>query len=419
MRKIYRIIGAIVLVLSLIRVESGYPCGESGARSLGLAGCFTTLSSGVEAPFWNPANLGFPQNPGFTFNLFSFGAKLGNNGFSVKDYNRYNGKFLSESDKDKILNSIPDQGLDLNLDVEASALGFSWGQFAITSQLSGISFLSVPKDPFELLLLGNKLNESIIVDQANSEACAYFSLIFSHGRRVFTIKEKDIYAGINLKWLKGIAYHRTIKAQGDFVTRETEIEGGASYVSLQAMGGKGYAIDLGFASFLDENYTLGLFILNPLSRIKWNKEAEKKGYEIAVNSFTLENSDDDSVVREENYTENISSFDTHLPAVISLGLSRKTSRLMLAANWEQGFKNCAGSTKTPRLSFGAEYYLLSWLPLRSGISLGGKEGFLFATGLGVDLGSSHLDFGLSTQNSILPSYGKGISFALTCWFQIK
>lgn len=419
MKKTCRITGTIVLVLSLVPAESGYCSGESGARSLGLAGCFTTLSSGAQAPFWNPANLGFPQNPRFSFNLFSLGAKLGNNGFSIKEYNRYNGKFLSESDKDKILNSIPDRGLDLNLDVEASALGFSWAQFALTSQLSGISFLSVPKDPFELLLLGNKLDERIIVDQANSEACAYFSLIFSHGRKVFTIKEKDVYAGINLKWLKGIAYHRTIKAQGDFVTRETEIEGQANFVSIQALGGKGYAIDLGFASFLDENYTLGLFILNPLSRIRWNKEAEEKGYEIVVNSLTLENSDDDSVVREDSYTENISSFDTRLPAVISFGLSRHTSRLLFAANWQQGFKNCAGSTKTPKLSFGAEYYALSWLPLRSGISLGGKEGFLFATGLGVHLGSSHLDFGLSTQDSILPSYGRGISFALTCWFEIK
>ncbi len=409
----------MVLAVPLIQAENGYPSGESHARSLGLAGCFTTLSSGIEAPFWNPANLGLPQNSRFSFNLFSLGAKLGNNSFSMGDYNRYNGKFLTQSDKDAILSSIPDQGLDLNLDLEASALGFSWGQFAITSQFSGASSLSLPKAPFELLLLGNKLNESIIVDQANSEACAYFSLILSHGRKIFKIKEKDIYAGINLKWIKGIAYQRTVKAQADFITRETEIEGQANFVTRQALGGKGYGIDLGFASVLDENYTLGLFILNPLNRIKWNEKAEQKGYEIVVNSFTLENSDDDSVVREENYTEDITGFTTRLPTLIRLGLSRNTPRLKLAADWEQGFEDRAGSTKNPRISLGAEYYLLSWLPLRSGVSLGGKDGFLFAWGWGIDLGSSHLDFGLSTPKGILPSSGKGMSLALACWFEIK
>ena len=419
MRKIYGIIGAVALVFSLVGAESGYPNGESRARSLGLAGSFNTLASGVEAPFWNPANLGFPQNPRFSLNLFSLAARLGNNSFSAKDYNHYSGKFLAESDKRKILNSIPRSGLDLNLNLEASAVGFSWRQFAVTSQLTGASFLTLPREPFELVLLGNKLDQSIVVDQANSEACAYFSLILSHGRRIFRIKERDVYGGVNLKWIRGIAYQRTTKAQADFITRETEIEGGANFVSLQAMGGEGYGVDFGLASHLDEHYTAGLFVLNPLSRIRWDKEAEKKGYEIAVNSFTLESSNHDSVVREENYTHPLSSFHTHLPTVISLGLSRMASKLVLAAGWEQGFKNSAGSSKNPRLSLGAEYYLLSWLPLRSGISLGGKEGFLFAGGLGIDLGSSHLDFGLSTQNAILPSHGKGISLAMTCWFKIK
>jgi len=419
MKKITQIILLVILAIPLFWAENAFPNGESHARSLGLAGCYTTLSSGIEAPFWNPANLGFPQNPKLSFNLFSLGAKLGNNSFSIKDYNHYNGKFLTRSDKDKILNSIPDDGFNLNLDFNASALGLSYRQFAVTSEFSGISSLSLPRDPFELLFFGNKLNESAAVDQANSEACVYFSLIFSHGRRVLKIKEKDIYAGINLKWIKGIAYQKTIKAEGDFITRETEIEGKANFVARQALGGKGYGIDFGLASVLNENYTLGLFVLNPLNQIRWNKEAEETGYRIVVNSLTLENADEDSVMHEENYTKNVGSFVTRLPTLISVGLSRKSSKLLLSLNWEQGFKDCAGSTKTPRVSLGTEYYLLSWLPLRSGLSLGGKEGFALATGLGIDLGSSHLDFGFSTQKGILPSYGRGISFALTSWFEIK
>ncbi len=419
MKKKVKLILLIILGMILFCEGDAFSSGESHARSLGLAGCYTTLSFGIEAPFWNPANLGLSQNPRFSFNFFSLGSRLANNSFSVKDYNHYNGKFLNQSDKSKILNSIPSDGFDLDLDLEASFPGFSYGQFAVTTQLSGISTLSVPKTPFELLLFGNKLNQEVILDQGNSEACAYFSLIFSHGRRAFKIKNKEIYVGINLKWIKGIAYQKTIEAEGNFITRETEIEGQANFISRQASGGTGYGIDFGLASVLSENYTVGLFILNPLNQIKWNKKAEEKGYSVVVNSLTLANSDDDSVVQEEDYKREIGTFTTHLPAVISAGLSRKTSKLLLTFNWEQGFKDCAGSTKTPRVSGGAEYYLLRWLPLRSGLSLGGKEGFLLASGLGIDLGSSHLDFGLSTQKGILPSYGTGISFAFTCWFEIK
>ena len=419
MKKAFKLIFLTVIVITLIRIENVFASGESHARSLGLAGCYTTLASGVEAPFWNPANLGLPQNPRFSFNLFSLGTRLGNNSFSLKDYNHYNGKFLTLSDKNKIINSIPSDGFDLNLDLEASLPGFSYSQFAITTQLSGISTFSVSKAPFQLLLFGNEINEEVILDQGSSEVCAYFSLIFSHGRKAFKIKDKDIYAGINLKWIKGIAYQRTIKAEGDFITRETEIEGEACFVSKEALGGEGYGLDFGLATLIDENYTLGLFILNPLNQIKWKKDAKKRGYEIIVNSLTLENLDEDSVKQEENFERDLNSFNTHLPAVINLGLSRKTSRLILALNWKQGLENCAGSSKIPEVSFGTEYYLLSWLPLRGGISLGGKESFNFAAGMGIDLRSSHLDFGLSTPKGILPSRGKGISFALNCWFAIQ
>ena len=110
MKKVFKPILLLIIVISLIRIENASASGESHARSLGLAGCYTTLAYGIEAPFWNPANLGLPQNSRFSFNFFSLGTRLGNNSFSLKDYNYYNGKFLTLSDKNKILNSIPSNG---------------------------------------------------------------------------------------------------------------------------------------------------------------------------------------------------------------------------------------------------------------------------------------------------------------------
>ena len=76
MKKSTKLILLIILAMTLFCTEDAFPSGESHARSLGLAGCYTTLASGIEAPFWNPANLGFSQNPRFSLNFFSLGTNL-------------------------------------------------------------------------------------------------------------------------------------------------------------------------------------------------------------------------------------------------------------------------------------------------------------------------------------------------------
>ena len=53
--------------------------GQMHARSLGMANAYTALARGVHAPLWNPANLGLPDNPGFSMNLFSVAAGVDNN----------------------------------------------------------------------------------------------------------------------------------------------------------------------------------------------------------------------------------------------------------------------------------------------------------------------------------------------------
>jgi hypothetical protein len=415
------IILGILILLCLPGKALGF--GESQARALSLGGAYTTLAKGFEASLWNPANLGIPKGWKSSYNLFSLGARIGNNSISLKDYNSYNGTFLDDNDKEKIISSIPQDGLNLNGDFEGIFPGASYGPFALTTGIMGASNLSISKDPFHLLLFGNSLNEKTTFDGTEGENYILWDVAFSYGRSFSkrgnsaeggsSSGGKEFFVGGNLKWLKGLFYQKVTKAKGEVLTLATGIEGEGDFALKSATGGYGFSFDLGFASLIGERITIGACFFNLLNNLKWNKGTKEHGYRVIIDSLTAENSDDDSVFLDEDYEKDIGSFNTHLPTIFRAGFSYKLRKATLSLDWEQGFEKRAGSSKTPKISFGSEYHLLNWLPLRGGLTLGGKERFAFSWGSGLDLKPFFIDFGMSIQNAILPYYGKGLALAIS------
>jgi hypothetical protein len=70
--------------------------------------------------------------------------------------------------------------------------------------------------------------------------------------------------------------------------------------------------------------------------------------------------------------------------------------LLLEINYNQALVETPFSTKTPRVSLGAEYKPLQWLPLRSGVSFGGTDHMNLALGFGICL--SVFEFELASEN---------------------
>ena len=56
-----------------------------------------------------------------------------------------------------------------------------------------------------------------------------------------------------------------------------------------------------------------------------------------------------------------------------------------------GFNLAPGSSTKPRLSLGAEYELIKYLPIRAGFSLGGQRGKQLALGTGLAISALHVD----------------------------
>jgi hypothetical protein len=412
MREIIK--GIILGILILLCIPGkAFGFGESQARALSLGGAYTTLARGTEASLWNPANLGITDMRRSSFNLFSLGARIGNNGISVKNYNSYTGSFLDENDKEKIISSIPEDGFNINGNAEAIFPGASWGPFALTTKITGEANLSISKEPFHLLLFGNSLGEKTTFDGTEGESYILGDIALSYGRSFLKKENKEFFVGVNLKWLKGLFYEDVIKAKGEVLTLATGIEGEGDFALRKATGGYGFSLDLGFASIMGKRITMGACFFNLLNNVKWNRGTREQGYKVVVDSLTAENSDDDSVFLDEDYEKDIDSFNTHLPTIFRAGFSYKLRKVTLSLDWEQGFEKRAGASKTPRISFGSEYHLLKWLPLRGGLTLGGKEKFAFSWGTGLELRPFSIDFGMSIQNAFLPNYGRGLALAIS------
>jgi hypothetical protein len=406
---------SIILALSLVVLipSDTEASGLSSGRSVGMAGAYSQAARGVESAFWNPANLGFSKRSDRSLTILSLGVNAHNNSFTLDQYNKYNGRFLSTEDKETILDLIPAEGLDAAMEAEALGFGLCWGNLAFTISGRGTSDLMLPKDPIEVLFFGNEINDTVLISDSDGETFASMDLGVSYGRTVWKKGQKEILCGMSARYVRGILYQKVTQAQGELFTLETGINGDGDFAVRSARGGKGYGLDLGLTFKYDPHWSFGLSLANLVSQIKWDKKTEEKGYTIEIDSLLADSFDMDSLVADESYTEAIDPFTTRVPTLIRFGAAYQGQRSLLTFDLAQGFKEGMGVHKGLKASLGTEYRMWRILDVRGGISIGGGEGVTIATGVGLNLGSYQLDLGLAIQQGLWPTKGKGVSLAIT------
>ncbi len=406
-----RIASLIILVLLIIPTAS--LAGLSSGRSVGMGNAYTTVARGVESAFWNPANLGFSRSFEKQLMLLSVGLNVSNNSFNLEQYNRYNGAFLSAEDKQTILNLIPAEGFNGSLSADVIALGISWYNFAFIISGRGSSDLLLPKDPIQALFFGNEINDTILVSGSDGEAFASVDFDLSYGRLILKKKDQELYAGAGVRFIRGLVYQRMKEASGEIFTLETGVNGEGNFLIQSAGGGKGYGVDLGISMKYKENWSFGLSFIDLLSRMKWNKRMEEKGYQVTIDSLLAENFDTDSLVLDKSYTRSIGSFSTHMPVLLQAGVSYQLKRTLLAFDLKHSLTRGTGDIQKLSASIGVEYRLSHWFDVRGGISLGKNEGITIAQGLGINRGVYRLDLGIANQKGVWPTKSKGICLAIS------
>ncbi len=213
----------LALVLLAVGAAASLSAGErESARGVGMARTFTATARGLDAVGINPANLD-PEDGNFMqIDFLPLGIHVGSNFLSYDLYTTYFtgidtgggriGRYLSASDKQKILDAFPNgNGLfSMNADVRtfgaAVSLGFI-GTFAFTISEHGGGMMNIPRDYVALMLNGNMPGSTLDFSNTNVKAAWTREYTLSYGRSLppppFL---KSLKAGVGLKVVHGFAY---------------------------------------------------------------------------------------------------------------------------------------------------------------------------------------------------------------------
>ncbi len=386
--------------------------GMSSARMVALGAAGTAFAGGIDAYRYNPANLGIASLHESGIELVGVGANITNNAFTLSDYNKYSGAFLTSEDKTDILNKVPKEGLKFTAEADATAMAISLGPTVLAVTGIGAANVNLNRDILELVLNGNTFADTVNVTGSYSEAIGYGVASLSYGFPIYTSGARQLAVGASAKYIRGIAIEEVTQMEGLAATYATGFAGEGHMIARTATGGSGYGLDLGASLQLNKDYVIGGRIKNFVSSINWTKQTEEHGYLFNFDTMTVDNMGDDYIVSDD-YTKDISSFKTTLPSTLNLGLANVSGSLLWAVDWEQGFRTAPGSSSKPRLSFGAEYGLLGFMPLRLGYSTGGNRNSAFSFGSGFHLPLFFIDYAVVTGSSLSGYSSKGVNFALT------
>ena len=182
----------------------------------------------------------------------------------------------------------------------------------------------------------------------------------------------------------------------------------------------GYAVDLGVSAHVTDFIYAGLS-LTDFGTMQWTRNAIQNSVDTTiVVDDPVGTGQWDAVERTLKGNKHpVSSFYSTLPTQLHAGAAIQIDRLpgneffpgqmLVELDYTQGFTNTPASTTTPRFSLGVEYRPLGWLPIRTGVSVGGTDVFNVAFGFGLHFGA--FDFDLATENATLLFAPRTFSYA--------
>jgi len=442
--------------------------------STGLGNTGAGFVGALQAVDINPARLHYFESPNhnyrLTINLFPpVGLYMQNSSIDLDLYNSLFGKktnglsgdekhVWTDEDKNRLLSNMDDVfEIDGNFSISLFGISYhdsSLGTIAFTiKDKAGVSG-DINKDVFVLALHGNEdlLGETLNFEDLQASSWWYREYGLSYARDITPLVPHaisnaltKITAGITLKAISGYAYADAdgegtrlyFTANGDSISGyanytyrkalseklEDDSDGNASYFPFPESSGSGFGVSFGLSAEINQNISVG-FALNDIGLISFNKNTEINTVDGEINfgGFS-EILDDDRVEAQADSLEAIVSevtnrdaFRVWLPAHLRLGGSitlENPFRLSINLDYVQGFNSNFGNSTTPILGIGTELRYISTLPVRTGFRFGGREGFGWTFGIGLDCNNFTIETSMHDAAWMLkPNGAKSIAFGL-------
>lgn len=444
-----------IVLLSVVASATLTAGGDKlSPRLVGMGRTFTAISRGLDAVGTNPANLALDdRNASFTLNLFPFGLSVGSDFINYKIYkddftgvpdpsdpNNRIAKNLTEQDKKDILGLFPGGIARTQAKFEMAPIGFSihagnFG-FALVPSVQFATNLDLPEDYLKFPLNGlNYNNPKYVFDGTALNASVIGEINFSTGYLlpVTLPKVNELAVGIGLKYLVGIAYtgtdHYNATIQQSFRKYTDQTTGASDYlpssgvsanfdflqlVALDTVNngpaGSGFGVDIGASAMVMNVVRVGLSITD-IGSITWDKgtKAIYGRSNVTISDVGQAKGQDSLSTAFKGTTVDTTSFSYGLPTALHIGgeadmddiFTAIPFRWKVAVDFHFGFNNAPGNSKTPQIALGTELDpLAGWLPLRTGILIGGREHFSWAAGFGLHLANT-FDLDFATQSIAL------------------
>ncbi|MSP64698.1 MAG: hypothetical protein EXR24_06310 [Ignavibacteria bacterium] len=465
----------LLFIFLLIGISNLYSFNERiSARNVGMGRTFVASSRGLDALGLNPANLALhDRKNNITFHFTPIGFHAGSDFLDFTLYRRHFtgtdtgsgvnkktiAKTLTPEDKSDILSAFPGG-------ISTTQIGLDLAWFGIASQINewgyGLTITEHINTAFDLTsgymrLALNGLEEDGSNYDFNGTAVNASWLRMTNFSIAYKIPElvknqPDISVGVGIKYVQGISYYGTKKFSGyikDKVYKDPtdskkidslKISAEIDFLQYQSLitdfndineillkpPGSGFGFDFGISIAPNSKIRLGMSVIN-LGSVKWSKNTQVVSGKGKFNISDIITQATELREAFKGETKDTSSFTTQLPTQLHFGAEFNADAfkflknkfwgedLTLAVDVHLGFNDEPGNTKQPRISFGMDYrpkYYVP-IPIRLGMSFGGREGFGYAFGTGISMADWDLDFATETLVALFsPKATRELSFTL-------
>ena len=413
----------IILVLCLVAPALLY---SATASSLPFSNSFLQRSSGIEAVYWNPANIRrIPKQNELMF--IPIAITLENN---VVSPNLMSGQFLDSSMTREILDKVNDKFV-LGVNLNKITFGYATRGWVLSSATNVVARGNIDKHYLEVLLSGNVYGEDYVfhIENNNFGVIAYQDLTFGYGgyplNSLFPELMKElpiIYVGGSVSLLAGIASAEIFRSHGLFSASDDGMVLYKDIAFRHGSVGTGFKMSLGFSSEVYEigenhNVSVGLALNNIFGRISWSNDLEEVHYIIETEEEDVRQLDKDFFTEhQENYS--IDSFVSRLPFNLRMGTLYRYNDFSFSLDYSQNFGSNYAYFYSPEVSMGMEYAINGWLPVQFGMRLPGRN-LLMAYSLGIGLRFDRFECGLGYKSigSFFGDNAKGMALSTQMKFR--
>ncbi|MEJ2185169.1 MAG: conjugal transfer protein TraF [Gemmatimonadota bacterium] len=421
-----RLGGAALLILTLAAAAPvAAQLGNPSPASLGMGDNYTALARGLNAPFWNPAGLGMPDNPDFSFAILPLRAGETLSPISTSDVADYQDMFIPKSVRQDWLDQITARGGEkgnVNGDVTLLAMSISHLAFQVSTTFRGR--VNMAPAFADLFFFGNAgrtgVPENYTLSGTTVDAAATTTAAVSLGLpltvRLGPLPDQHFAVGATLKYTIGNVFVSAVD-DGSQIT-STPLGVNLTFPVVQTdttidgfpNNGAGVGLDVG-AAWSSGIFKAGVVIHNLVNTFSWDiqKLYYRQGTVVANGDTTITNFDAmDYQQAPESMKSRVDDLFTFKPVVTVGGAAQVLPFLQVSADVQHQLGNSLQLGSQNHLGVGAELTILPVLPVRAGLTLlsGGQ---MFSGGLGLNLGPIALNLGAAYNNT---SSGGGTTVAL-------